>query len=84
MYALRIVRKPTKVAAAALSGQTPSAEGPRSVEIGKEDFILVLIVAILLIGWATGQLTIQQLLAYLGVSTTGGLWGLIGGVSSDK
>jgi hypothetical protein len=66
-------------------GQAPTpSDGTKTVEFGKEDLILALIIAILLIGWATGQITIQQLLAYLGVSTTGGVWGLIGGASSDK
>jgi len=66
-------------------GQAPTAsDGTRTVEFGKEDLLLALVIAILLIGWANGQLTIQQVLAYLGVSTTGGVWGLIGGASSDK
>jgi len=82
---LRIVRKPGKVMVAAAPGKAPTTpETVRTAEFGKEDFILALILAILLIGWGTGQLTIQQLLAYLGVTTTGGVWGLIGGASSDK
>lgn len=54
------------------------------MEFGKEDLLLLLIIVILLAGYIRGQLTIQELLAYLGVSTTGGVWGLIGGVSSSK
>ena len=82
---MRIVRKTSKAAAAAVPGKGPApSEGGKTVELGKEDIILALIIAILLIGWGTGQLNIQQLLAYLGVTTTGGVWGLIGGASSDK
>jgi hypothetical protein len=80
---LRIVRRPAKIAAA-ISGQPPApSEASRTVEFGKEDIVFALIVGILVAGWVTGQLTIEQLLAYLGVSTTGGVWGLIGGFSSD-
>jgi hypothetical protein len=85
---LRIVRKSEKEVLAAFKAAAPETrttppEG-RTVEFGKEDLLLLLIIVILLAGYIRGQLTIQELLAYLGVSTTGGVWGLIGGVSSSK
>jgi hypothetical protein len=84
---MRIVRKLPKTPVREIAGSTqPSGEtgaGTKTVQLGIEDALLVLVVAILLYGWGTKQLTIEQLLAYLGVSTTGGIWGLIGGASSD-
>ncbi len=72
---LRIVRERKTVRGAA-------PEGTKSVKPGYEDLLLVLIVAILLVGWGTKQLTIEQVLTYLGAGTTGGVWGLIGGSAS--
>jgi hypothetical protein len=83
---LRIVRKGEKQLLQTFIEQKRPVppEAARTVEFGKEDLLLLLVVAILLIGYARGQLSIQELLAYLGVSTTGGVWGLIGGAASSK
>jgi hypothetical protein len=51
---------------------------------GYEDLILALIVIVLIVGYARGQLTIQDFLTYLGVSGAGGLWGMLGGTLSSK
>ncbi len=56
----------------------------KTVEVGKEDYIFLFLLAILFNGYAWGLLTFQEPLAYLGVSTTGGIWGMIGGGSSSK
>jgi hypothetical protein len=55
---------------------------PKAVKTGVEDFILVIVMAVLIWGHAGGQLTIQEFLTYLGVTGAGGLWGMLGGTSS--
>jgi len=59
-------------------------EEETTVELGREDILLAIVLVILVIAYARGQLTIQEFLAYFGVTTTGGVWGLIGGLSSSK
>jgi hypothetical protein len=79
---VRIVRRGEK---AQLEGKSPApADMSRTVEFGKEDYLLLIVLLILTIGYLRGQLSIQEVLTYLGVTTTGGIWGLIGGSSSSK
>jgi hypothetical protein len=83
---MRIVRRGEKEQLQALvtEKRVAPAEASRTVEFGKEDYLLLIVLLILAIGYLRGQLSIQEVLAYLGVSTTGGVWGLIGGSSSSK
>ena len=85
---MRIVRRTEREIWETYKAISPEARGPapegKTVEFGKEDILALVIVAILLFGYARGQLTIQELLAYLGVSATGGVWGMLGGSASSK
>jgi hypothetical protein len=66
----------------AVAGQEAAATEKRSVTYGKEDLILVFGVALILFGLWFGKLTFEQALAYIGVSTSGGVWGLLSGNAS--
>ena len=85
---MRIVRKAEKEIVEAYKSKSPETRGSppdgKTVEFGKEDIILAIIIGLLILAYAQGQLTIQEVLAYLGVTTSGGVWGLIGGASSTK
>jgi hypothetical protein len=90
---MRIVKKPSPPAEApakALAAGGAPAPAPvstsnfdTSVKLGFEDLLVAMVIIIVLAAWAAGQLTIQQVLSYLGVSTTGGVWGLLSGKSSS-
>jgi hypothetical protein len=88
---MRIVKKPsptTEASAKALAAGGAPAPAPASnfetsVKLGFEDLLVAMVIIIVLVAWAAGQLTIQQVLSYLGVSTTGGVWGLLSGKSSS-
>ena len=56
----------------------------KKIELGKEDLVIVAVIALVLIGLVIGQLTIQEALAYFGVSGAGGVWGMLGGITSEK
>ncbi len=56
----------------------------RKVNVGKEDWFLVFVVAFILAGLFLGKITYEQALAYFGVSASGGVWGLISGNASEK
>lgn len=64
--------------------QVPQQTETRTVQFGKEDLLLVFIVALILVGLALGKLTWESALAYIGVSTSGGVWGLLSGTASGK
>lgn len=83
---MRIVRRAEKqvVAAAAQAKTLPPSDVSKTVQFGVEDAILALVVIVLIVGYARGQLTIQDFLTYLGVTGAGGLWGMLGGTSSSK
>ena len=76
---MRIVEKKGEAEAEAI-GRAP----PKTVEWGKEDLVLVAVIALILIGLGLGQLSIQEALAYFGVSGAGGVWGMLGGTASSK
>lgn len=84
--AMKLVRKnEDQIQQAIREGKTaPTEDAGKTVEVGKKDYILVFLILLLLLGYARVQPTFQELLAYLGVSTTGGGWGMIGGSSSSK
>ncbi|MCW4052766.1 MAG: hypothetical protein NWE78_06135 [Candidatus Bathyarchaeota archaeon] len=56
----------------------------KKVELGKEDLVIIAVIAFVFIGLGIGQLTIQEALAYFGVSGAGGVWGMLGGITSEK
>lgn len=49
------------------------------IRLGLEDLLPLVMLVLLLAGYLLKELTFKELLAYLGVSTGGGLWGLISG-----
>jgi hypothetical protein len=77
-----VVEKKTVPAKAA--GLPAEETVSRNVKFGKEDLLLVFIVALILVGLGLGKLTFEQALAYVGVSTSGGVWGLLSGSASEK
>jgi hypothetical protein len=83
---MRIVRKGEKevTAAAVATKSLPPSDVSKTVQLGFEDIILLIVMAVLIVGYARGQLTIQEFLTYLGVTGAGGLWGMLGGTSSSK
>ncbi len=56
----------------------------KKVELGKEDLVIIAVIVFVFIGLGIGQLTIQEALAYFGVSGAGGVWGMLGGITSEK
>ena len=56
----------------------------KRVAFGREDLFLAFIVILLLAGFVAGKITFEQTLAYFGVTTSGGVWGLISGNASEK
>lgn len=56
----------------------------KKVELGKEDLVIIAVIAFVFIGLGIGQLTIQEALAYFGVSGAGGVCGMLGGITSEK
>ncbi len=83
---MRIVKKGEReaVEASLKSGSPTPPDVSKTVQLGSEDLVLGVIILVLIIGYVRGQLTIQDLLAYLGVSGAGGLWGMLGGSASSK
>jgi len=92
---MRLVRKeekkmPLKTEKMGESGvsyppKPPESEKGRVLpEFGKEDIIMVIVLFILAVGYVRGQLTIQEFLTYMGVSSAGGIWGMVSGLSSTK
>ncbi len=59
-------------------------ETKRKVTVGKEDWILLLVVVLILVGLYLDKLNFEQALAYIGVSTSGGVWGLLSGNATEK
>jgi hypothetical protein len=76
-------KKEFTTAAVTAEGLPPS-DVSKTVQPGFEDIILLIVMAVLITGYARGQLTIQEFLTYLGVTGAGGLWGMLGGTSSSK
>jgi hypothetical protein len=64
-------------------GPQPTTPPKKNVTFGREDLLLVFVVALILSGLLLGKVTFDQALAYIGVSTSGGVWGLISGRASD-
>jgi hypothetical protein len=83
---MRIVVEPVKVIVKGGQGEeaVTKEKEARTVKYGKEDLLLVFIVALILAGLGLGKLTFEQALGYIGVSTSGGVWGLLSGNASEK
>jgi hypothetical protein len=70
-FVMRIVRKGEKeVTVAAAEKKLPPSDVSKTVQLGFEDLILAIVMIVLVVGYARGQLTIQDFLAYLGSSKT--------------
>jgi len=78
---MRIVVEKPEVKA---EGQVLEQTETRKVQFGKEDWLLVFIIALILVGLALGKLTWESAFSYIGVSTSGGVWGLLSGNASGK
>jgi hypothetical protein len=62
-------------------GKTPATRW--HLNLGWEDIVLALALAIIIISWLRGQYTPDQALAYLGFTTSGGIWGYMSGKESS-
>ena len=54
----------------------------RQLKLSWEDLILVLALAVIVTSWLKGIFTPEQVLAYLGFTATGGMWGYVSGSKS--
>ena len=64
----------------ALGGHaTAPPEWSTKIRLGVEDLVPVLILFLLLFGYWRNELSFKELLGYLGLTGTGGVWGLISG-----
>lgn len=54
----------------------------RQLKLGWEDLILVLALTVIVTSWLKGIFTPEQVLAYLGFTATGGMWGYVSGSKS--
>ena len=81
---MRIVVEKKASAVKGLGLTAPEVTISRKVAFGREDLVLVFMVALILVGLAMGKLAFDQALAFIGVSTSGGVWGLLSGNASDK
>lgn len=56
----------------------PKAEQlKRKIKVSWEDLILALALIVILTSWLRGTFTAEQVLAYLGFTATGGMWGYV-------
>ena len=91
---MRIVRSPkpakTQAEITAMSADDydkyakEAASVSQIVKFGYEDIIIVIVLVVITVGYLRGQLSISEFLGYLGVSGTGGLWGVVSGTASDS
>ena len=63
---------------------TPGDRPTYKIRLGVEDLLPLVIPLLLLLGYMREELTFKEMLAYLGLSTGGGLWGLISGKVQDS
>jgi hypothetical protein len=54
----------------------------RQLKLGWEDLILALALTVIVTSWLKGIFTPEQVLAYLGFTATGGMWGYVSGSKS--
>lgn len=56
----------------------------RKIKLSWEDLILALALIVIVTSWLRGTFTPEQVLAYLGFTATGGMWGYVSGSKSSK
>ncbi|NVM55790.1 MAG: hypothetical protein HWN66_18970 [Candidatus Helarchaeota archaeon] len=54
----------------------------RQLKLSWEDLILALALIVIITSWLKGIFTPEQVLAYLGFTATGGIWGYVSGSKS--
>lgn len=60
--------------------ETTKADRPTyKIRLGVEDLLPVVILVLLVLGYFRHELTFKEMLAYFGLTTGGGLWGLVSG-----
>ena len=55
----------------------------RQLKLRWEDLILALALAVIIISWLKGTFTSAEVLAYLGFTSAGGMWGYVSGSKSE-
>ena len=74
---MRLIKVPK---AGLMEGETPRMK--RQLKLSWEDLILVLALTVIVTSWLRGIFTPEQVLAYLGFTATGGMWGYVSGSKS--
>jgi hypothetical protein len=62
-----------------LSKSQPQAQAKKKIKLSWEDLVLGLAVLVIVVSWIQGVFTPDQVLAYLGFTATGGIWGYFSG-----
>ncbi len=75
---MRLISQPIEEKA----GGKGKAARPKQLRLGWEDIVLALALLIIVVSWLRGQFTPAEALAYLGFTTTGGIWGYFSGKQS--
>lgn len=59
---------------------TPGQDRPTyKIRLGVEDLLPAVILLLLVVGYVRQELTFKEMLGYIGLTTGGGLWGLVSG-----
>lgn len=56
----------------------------RKIKLSWEDLILAVALIVIVTSWLKGTFTPEQVLAYLGFTATGGMWGYVSASKSSK
>lgn len=67
-----------------MTAPSAPAQQKSRISLSWEDVILGIALSVILISWITGAFTPEQVLAYLGFTATGGVWGYVSGSESRK
>jgi len=57
--------------------QLKTQQVKRKIRLSWEDLVLALALIVIITSWLKGTFTAEQVLAYLGFTTTGGVWGYV-------
>lgn len=80
---MRIFPAPAAPKQKAMTTAEAPAQKPKSkIKLSWEDIILGIAILVIIISWITGSFTPEQVLAYLGFTATGGVWGYVSGSGS--
>jgi hypothetical protein len=61
----------------------PQVQAKKKIKLSWEDVILGIALLVIIVSWITGAFGPDQVLAYLGFTATGGIWGYFSGKGGD-